>query len=132
MRMCAYVDSWMSARKLRWNPRMIESVARRFRVLGEPQRLRILQILERAPKNVSDVAARLGVSQPNVSRHLRALFEAGLITRRRSGASTVYRVSDPLVFRLCGLVCDSLVERARADLEEIAMAGSAPATKEGD
>jgi DNA-binding transcriptional ArsR family regulator len=108
---------------------MIESVARRFRVLGEPQRLRILQILERTPKNVSDVAQGLGASQPNVSRHLRALFEAGLIKRRRSGTSTVYSVSDPLVFRLCSLVCDSLVERARADFEEIAMAGSAPATK---
>lgn len=111
---------------------MIDSVARRFRVLGEPQRLRILQILEKAPKNVSDVAQGLGASQPNISRHLRALFEAGLITRRRSGTSTVYSVSDPLVFRLCGLVCDSLVQRARADLEEIAMAGSAPAPKRSD
>lgn len=122
----------MKTRAFPWNARMIDSVARRFRVLGEPQRLRILQILEKAPKNVSDVAQGLGASQPNISRHLRALFEAGLITRRRSGTSTVYSVSDPLVFRLCGLVCDSLVQRARADLEEIAMAGSAPAPKRSD
>ena len=119
----------MKTQTFPWNARMIDSVARRFRVLGEPQRLRILQMLEKAPKNVNDVAQGLGASQPNVSRHLQALFEAGLITRRRSGTSTVYSVSDPLVFRLCGLVCDSLVERARADLEEIAMAGSVPAAK---
>jgi DNA-binding transcriptional ArsR family regulator len=119
----------MKTRSFPLNARMIEPVARRFRVLGEPQRLRILQILEKAPKNVSDIAERLGVSQPNVSRHLRALFEAGLITRRRSGTSAVYSVSDPLVFRLCGLVCDSVVERARADLKEIALAGSTPAAR---
>jgi DNA-binding transcriptional ArsR family regulator len=122
----------MKTRTLPLNARLIESVARRFRVLGEPQRLRILQVLEKAPKNVSEIAQRLDVSQPNVSRHLRALFDAGLITRRRSGTSAVYSVSDPVVFRLCGLVCDSLVERARADLEEIALAGSAPATKGRD
>jgi DNA-binding transcriptional ArsR family regulator len=122
----------MKTRTFSWNARMIDSVARRFRVLGEPQRLRILQMLEKAPKNVNDVAQGLGASQPNVSRHLHALFDAGLITRRRSGTSTVYSVSDPLVFRLCGLVCDSLVERARADLEEIAMAGGVPATKGSD
>ena len=115
----------MKTRSLRWNARMVDSVARRFRVLGEPQRLRILQMLEKTPQNVSQIAEGLGASQPNVSRHLRALFEAGLITRRRSGTSTVYSVSDPLVFKLCGLVCDSLVQRARADLEEMAMAGVA-------
>ena len=114
----------MKIRTSSCNARMIDSVARRFRVLGEPQRLRILQLLEAAPKSVNDVAHGLGVSQPNVSRHLQALFEAGLITRRRSGTSTVYSVSDPLVFRLCGLVCDSLVQRARADLEEMAASGN--------
>ena len=108
---------------------MLDSVARRFRALGEPQRLRILQMLENVSKNVSDVAEGLGASQPNVSRHLRALFEAGPITRRRSGTSTVYSVLDPLVFKLCGLVCDGLVQRARADLEEIATAGVAPAAQ---
>jgi DNA-binding transcriptional ArsR family regulator len=103
--------------------RMIESVARRFRVLGEPQRLRILQVLEAGPKSVNEVVDALEISQPNVSRHLQALFEASLVARRRSGTSTVYSVADPLVFRLCELVCDSVVEQARTGLEEIAMAG---------
>jgi DNA-binding transcriptional ArsR family regulator len=105
------------------NERMIESVARRFRVLGEPQRLRILQILEAGPKSVNQVVDLLDLSQPNVSRHLQALFEAGLVARRRAGTSTVYSVADPLVFRLCELVCSSVVEQARTGLEEIAMAG---------
>src|ERR1700730_7570885 len=99
----------MNKRAFPLSDRMIESVARRFRVLGEPQRLRILKILEAGPKSVNEVVELLGVSQPNVSRHLQALFEAGLVARRRSGTKTVYSISDPLVFRLCELVCNSVV-----------------------
>jgi DNA-binding transcriptional ArsR family regulator len=114
----------MNKRAFPLSDRMIESVARRFRVLGEPQRLRILKILEAGPKSVNEVVELLGVSQPNVSRHLQALFEAGLVARRRSGTKTVYSISDPLVFRLCELVCNSVVEQARSGLAEIAMAGA--------
>lgn len=106
--------------------KMIESVARRFRVLGEPQRLRILQCLEAGPKTVNAVVRALGTSQPNVSRHLQALFEAGLLARRRSSTSIVYSVSDPLVFKLCSLVCDSVVEHARAGFKEMALAARRP------
>jgi DNA-binding transcriptional ArsR family regulator len=103
---------------------MAEEVALRFRALGELQRLRILQLLEAGPKSVSEVVGALDISQPNVSRHLQSLFDAGLIARRRSGTSRVYYVSDPLVFKLCELVCDSVVEQARAGLREVAMAGA--------
>jgi DNA-binding transcriptional ArsR family regulator len=105
------------------NDKMIEPVARQFRVLGEPQRLRILQLLETGPKSVNQVVEALGVSQPNVSRHLQALLEVGLVTRRARGTSAVYSVSDPVVFRLCELVCRSVADRVRTDLQEIALAG---------
>ena len=101
------------------NGKMIDTVAHRFRVLGEPQRLRILQFLQVGPKTVNEVVRELGTSQPNVSRHLQALFEAGLVARRRSTTSMIYSVSDPLVFRLCSLVCSSVVEHARLGLEEM-------------
>jgi DNA-binding transcriptional ArsR family regulator len=100
--------------------KMIESVAHRFRALGEPQRLRILQYLQGGPKSVNEIVQELGTSQPNVSRHLQCLFEAGLVARRRSTTSMIYSVSDPMVFRLCSLVCDSVVETARLGLEEMA------------
>jgi DNA-binding transcriptional ArsR family regulator len=99
---------------------MIESVASRFRALGEPQRLRILQVLEGGPKPVNEVVGAIGISQPTVSRHLQALYDAGLVSRRRSGTSTVYFISDSLVFRLCDLMCRSVAAQARAELEEIA------------
>lgn len=111
------------------NTRVIEAVAHRFRVLGEPQRLRILQALETGPRTVSQLVEAVQANQPNVSRHLQALFDAGLIARRRAGNSVVYSVSDPVVFKLCGLVCDNVLERARADMAAMSMAGDVPASK---
>jgi DNA-binding transcriptional ArsR family regulator len=102
------------------NKKMIESVAHRFRALSEPQRLRILQYLQTGPKTVNAVVEELGTSQPNVSRHLQSLYEAGLVARRRSRTSMVYSVSDPVVFKLCSLVCDSVMKQARTGLEEMA------------
>jgi DNA-binding transcriptional ArsR family regulator len=99
--------------------KMIETVARQFRVLGEPQRLRILQLLEAGPRTVNEVVEALGSSQPNVSRHLRGLFEAGLVARRREHTQTVYSIADPLVFRLCSLVCDNVIRQARTGLVEM-------------
>jgi len=101
------------------NGPLIEAVARRFRVLGEPQRLRLLQNLETGQKSVNELAALVGANQPNVSRHLQALFAAGLVARRRTGATVTYSVADPVVFRLCELVCANVVERARAVGKEL-------------
>jgi DNA-binding transcriptional ArsR family regulator len=95
---------------------MIERVARRFRALGEPQRLRILQVLEEGPRTVGDVAAELKGNQPNISRHLQGLHDAGLLHRRRDGNSIYYSIADPIVHRLCDLVCESAHRGARAEL----------------
>ncbi len=105
------------------NGKVLQAVARRFKVLGEPQRLRILQVLETGPKTVGELVAALGANQPNVSRHLQALFDAGLVERRRNGNSVTCSVSDPMVFRMCKLVCANVVERARTDMAEIMKAG---------
>ncbi len=103
------------------NRKVIEAVARRFKVLGEPQRLRMLQTLESGEKTVGHLVTLLGANQPNVSRHLQALFDAGLVARRRSGNTVTYSVSDPMVFKLCELVCDNVVEQARAGMAEMAL-----------
>jgi len=105
------------------NRKVIEAVARRFKVLGEPQRLLILQSLESGEKAVGRLVTMLGANQPNVSRHLQALFDAGLVARRRNGNTVTYSVSDPMVFKLCELVCDNVVEQARAGMAEMALGG---------
>jgi DNA-binding transcriptional ArsR family regulator len=92
---------------------MTEVMAQRFRLLGEPTRLRILQLLETGDKPVNDIVNTLNSSQPNISKHLQALCYGGLISRRRDGLNVVYSISDPMVFKLCELVCNSATEQTR-------------------
>jgi DNA-binding transcriptional ArsR family regulator len=98
--------------------RMIELVARRFRMLGEPFRLRLLQTLEKGELTVGELVQELDGSQPNVSKHLQMLHNAGFVSRRRAGNSVFYGIADPTVMTLCDLVCKNTVDRAREDLHE--------------
>jgi DNA-binding transcriptional ArsR family regulator len=99
---------------------MIGLVARRFRTLGEPYRLRILQLLESGERSVGELVDALGGNQSNVSRHLQVLQETGLVSRRRQGNSVYYSIADPMIFRLCELVCRSAARDARAQLAALA------------
>ena len=103
---------------------LIEDVARRFRALGEPVRLRILRILQSGELSVNDVAQRLQAGQSNVSRHLQALFDCRLVDRRREGNATYYFIADPIVGRLCDLVCQSAIEDAHGRLTRLVKSGT--------
>src|SRR5579863_2945219 len=98
---------------------MTEAVAKRFRALGEPMRLRILQVLEDGEKPVNDIVKLLSSSQPNISKHLKSLCQEGLVGRRREGLNICYSIADPMVFRLCNLICRSAVEQTRSQLAEL-------------
>ena len=86
----------------------VELVAARFRTLGEPIRIQLLQSLQRGELNVTDLVAAVGSTQSNVSRHLRILQDAGLVGRRQDGNSVYYSITDPSVFTLCDAVCSSI------------------------
>jgi len=92
--------------------KMIELVARRFQVLAEPCRLRILQALQGGAMTVNQIVGDLDGNQPNISKHLQILFDAGLVGRQRSGNSIFYSIADPVVFKLCDLVCRSTARQA--------------------
>jgi DNA-binding transcriptional ArsR family regulator len=92
--------------------KMVELVARRFQVLGEPCRLRILQTLQGGAMTVNQIVVELDGNQPNISKHLQILFDAGLVGRERSGNSVLYSIADPVVFKLCELVCRSTARQA--------------------
>ena len=109
----------MSRKAVLLSDQMIELVARRFRVLGEPQRLRILQVLEAGEHTVGDIVEALDGSQPNISKHLQSLYESGLVGRRRNGNSIYYSIADPVVFKLCALVCRSAAQDARERLDRL-------------
>lgn len=96
---------------------MLDLVARRFRTLGEPYRLRILQALQSGEKTVNELVELLAGNQPNVSKHLQILHDGGLVRRRRAATSILYAISDPVVFKLCDLVCRSTQKQTRKDFE---------------
>jgi DNA-binding transcriptional ArsR family regulator len=60
--------------------------------LGDPTRRRILERLKPGPASVGDVAADLPVSRPAVSKHLKILGDAGLVTHVRVGTRSLYRI----------------------------------------
>ena len=98
-------------------------VAGRFKVLSDPMRLRILQVLEEGERSVSALAEEVESTQPNVSKHLRILQEAGMLTRRQVGNTVYYAIGDAQVFALCDLVCSSLAERLAAQAKAFPEAG---------
>jgi DNA-binding transcriptional ArsR family regulator len=90
---------------------VMHQLAEYFSVLGEPMRLRILNLLRDGEKCVQDLVAASETSQANVSKHLKVMMQAGILRRRTVGTSAYYSIEDDLIFELCGLVCDRLAGR---------------------
>lgn len=91
---------------------LVEEVARRFALLSDPTRLRILDaLLQRDDITVSELARQVGEAAPNVSQHLSRLLSADIVGRRRDGRTVRYSVADPTIRPLCDLVCQALNTR---------------------
>lgn len=92
-------------------PDLLDAAAARFRLLGDPTRLRLLRALYDAEeRTVQELANATDQSHANTSKHLRQLAEAGVVVGRRDGLHVHYRITDPTLRRLCDLVCDALGE----------------------
>ena len=92
----------------------LAQVAARFKVLAEPIRLRILDALQNGEMTVSEITGAVESTQPNVSKHLKMLQDAGLVARRQEGNTVYCSIADETVFELCEVVCSSLRERLGA------------------
>lgn len=90
---------------------VIQQVAEYFSILSEPMRLKLLNLLRDGEKCVQELVEATETSQANVSKHLKVMLQAGILSRRSEGTSAYYRVEDPLIFDLCNLVCDRLAAR---------------------
>ena len=88
-------------------------IANRFRILSDPMRLKILHTLGEAEMNVSDLVEATGAGQANVSKHLGVMLDAAIVSRRKEGLNSFYKVSDETIFELCDVVC----ARLKAQLE---------------
>jgi len=101
------------------NPDAAELIARRFRALSDPTRLRILDYLRNHEEaSVGELTQELGTSQQNVSKHLSALHAEGFVSRRKRGTSSLYRITDPGVHEICDGISAG-IESKLAELEAV-------------
>jgi DNA-binding transcriptional ArsR family regulator len=92
---------------------LVDLIARRFRALGEPMRIRLLERLREGEATVGRLSEDLAASQQNVSKHLAVLADAGVLGRRKDGTHVYYGIVDPGVLALCDEVCGSVQTRLR-------------------
>ena len=92
---------------------LVELIAQRFRAMGEPMRIRLLDRLRDGEATVGELSEALGASQQNISKHLAVLATAGVLGRRKDGNHVYYRIVDDGVLTLCEDVCGSLQQQLR-------------------
>ena len=95
-------------------PEALKLVAARFKVLSDPMRLNILRVLEEGEMSVSGITETVESTQPNISKHLKSLQDAGFVNRRQEGNTVYYSIADESVYELCDLVCSSIHERLKS------------------
>jgi DNA-binding transcriptional ArsR family regulator len=103
---------------------LTELIAQRFRVLGEPMRIKLLDALRDGEATVGELVDRLGASQQNVSKHLGVLHQAGIVSRAKEGTFVRYAIADSGVFDLCEQVCGGLRQQI-SELDQILTGGTA-------
>jgi ArsR family transcriptional regulator len=109
-------------RQTRLTPEAAELIARRFRALSDPTRLRILDALRRQDEaSVGEIAELVGGSQQNVSNHHGALHAEGYVSLRKRGTRSIYRIAHPGVHQ----ICDGISAGIEAQLAEMEAALSA-------
>jgi DNA-binding transcriptional ArsR family regulator len=95
---------------------VVELIARRFHLLADPTRIKLLDNLRDREATVQELTLAVGSTQQNVSKHLALLLDAGIVGRRRDGRATLYRVVDEAIWQLCEDVCGA-VERQLESLQ---------------
>ena len=102
---------------------LINLIAERFRVIGEPMRIRLLDALRDGEASVGELTERLGASQQNVSKHLGVLHQAGIVRREKEGTFVNYSIADDSVFGLCEQVCGGLRQQV-SELDQLLAGGT--------
>jgi ArsR family transcriptional regulator, lead/cadmium/zinc/bismuth-responsive transcriptional repressor len=96
----------------------IVELAEMFRLMGDPSRLKIIAACLGTPMYVSDIAAKLGLSQPLVSHHLRLLRAARVLRSERRGKQIFYVAADEHVKRVINDMADHVSEHPASELDD--------------
>ncbi len=95
---------------------LTERIAQRFRLLGEPARLRLLGVLfEQGEMNVQELVEATGIHQANASKHLKAMAQDGLLYRSKNGLHVYYSIRDASLKGVFLLVVGQLRQELEAD-----------------
>lgn len=100
-------------------PSALAQVADYFKVLSELSRLQVLCSLKSGSKNVTEIMEETGLGQANVSKHLKILAQAGIVSRTPQGVSVYYEIVEPFIFDLCELVGDRLSARLEEQSQQL-------------
>ena len=94
---------------------LIDRIARRFKVLSEPVRLDLLNVLHtQGEMTVQDLVESTGHNQANVSKHLNLMANEGILSRNKEGLFVYYAIQDTTIQGLCLLVSG----RIRQEIEQ--------------
>lgn len=105
---------------------------RALHALAEPNRLAIVELLKDGPLTVNEIAERLGLGQPQASKHLRALHDAGLVEVHPIANKRVYKLQ-PEPFQELGAWADSFRKAVEERYDRLdAYLKRSHGTKEGD
>ncbi len=102
--------------------KFLEMMAGRFATLADPKIIHCLMM--GGEQNVTQIVDATGHTHPNVSKHLRHLRDAELVARRKEGLQVYYKLNDPLINKLCKLVCESLLDEFEVQQGEKPLGGS--------
>lgn len=101
-------------------PDVLALVAERFKALGEPARLQLLNALRGGELTVNELVESTGLGQANVSKHLQLLHQLGFVSRRKDGLFVYYALTDRSVFKLCDLMCGRIEAQLEAQRRVLA------------
>lgn len=95
---------------------VLEFKAKIFKVIGDANRLKILEILRNGENCQCEIIPLVDQSQPTVSRHLRLLEDAGLIRSSKDGTRVYYAVVDPHIYNLVDSIDEEMIELISQEL----------------
>lgn len=95
-------------------PELLRVIAARFKAIGDPARLQLLNALRDGERTVTELVEETGLGQANVSKHLAHLHTLGFVSRRKEGLFVNYRLADKDILKLCDIMCGRLEAEASA------------------
>lgn len=110
-----YEPRIMAENNFIFNDEELDTLAKRFKILSEPSRLRILRSLFSGEKCVTEIIEFTGLLQANVSKQLKILQNNGILECRPQGLQRFYKLSDQTIFQICGLICGSKVNQGEEE-----------------